>query len=559
MARRLRSAAVTAGAERAPNRAMLRSVGFCDDDFGKPLIGIASAFSTLGACNAGLDELARIAEQGVRDAGGMPLRFGVMTVSDAISMGTSGMRYSLVSREIIADSIEATVSSASMDGVLVLGACDKNLPGAMIAIGRMNIPAVCIYGGTIRSHAVQGGQLTSASVFEAVGARAVGAIDQQALADIERTAIQGVGACAGMFTANTMSAIAEVLGLARPYTATMAADSDGKREDARLSAHALVDAVSSRRTPRAMLTKAAFENAIAVMFALGGSTNGVLHLLAVARAADVTLTLDDFERIGAKVPVLCDMKPSGRYVATELHEAGGVPQVMKMLLSRGLINGAALTISGATVEKVLSSVPAVPPKDQDVIRPWSRPVYPKGHLVVLKGNLAPEGAIAKVSGVRRRSFRGPARVFGSETDCLKAILGNRIRRGDVVVLRYQGPKGGPGMPEMLAPTGALVGAGLSEDVALVTDGRFSGSSYGLLVGHVAPEAFTGGPLAFVRDGDVVNVDAEQGRLDLDIGDEEFERRRRAWEPPPAASRTSVLAKYAGTVGSASGGATTDVD
>ncbi len=558
MTPKLRSAAITEGVQRAPNRAMLRAVGFGDDDFGKPIVGIASGYSTITPCNAGLDVLSRRAEDAIRAAGAMPQVFGTITVSDGISMGTEGMRYSLVSREVIADSIETACGAQSMDGVLAIGGCDKNMPGAMMAIARMNIPAVFVYGGTIKPGRYEGQDLTVVSAFEAVGQRAAGRIGDAELLEVERHACPGKGSCGGMFTANTMSSVIEAMGMSLPYSSTMAAEDDEKAESAARSAVMLVEAVQRRILPRQILTRKAFENGIAVVMALGGSTNAVLHLLAMARAAGVPLELDDFESIRARVPVLCDLKPSGRYVATDLHRAGGIPQVMKILLHHGVLHGDGLTVSGQTIAETLRQVPAEPRSDQDVIRPWSRPLYPQGHLAILRGNLASEGAVAKISGVKSPRITGPARVFDSEEACLDAILSGRIRPGDVVVIRYEGPRGGPGMREMLAPTSALIGAGLGESVALITDGRFSGGTYGLVVGHVAPEAAVGGTIALVEEGDLVTIDAERRALELDVCRDELDRRRAEWRPPSPRYTAGVLHKYARLVSSASLGAVTDL-
>ncbi|HEY9016031.1 MAG TPA: dihydroxy-acid dehydratase, partial [Gemmatimonadales bacterium] len=554
----LRSSAITQGVQRAPNRAMLRAVGFGDADFSKPIIGIANAHSTITPCNAGLEGLARRAEEAVKQAGGMPQVFGTVTVSDGISMGTEGMKYSLVSREVIADSIETACGAQSMDGVLAVGGCDKNMPGAMIAIARMNIPGIFVYGGTIKPGHYDGRDLTVVSAFEAVGQHSAGKIDDRELLEIERRACPGKGSCGGMFTANTMSSIFEAMGMSLPYSSTMAAEDDEKAESAYQSGQTLVQAVRRRLLPRHILTAKAFDNAIAVTMALGGSTNAVLHLLAIARAAGVPLTLDDFESIRERVPVLADLKPSGRFVATDLHRAGGVPQVMKILLEHGVLHGDALTINGQTVAEQLRPVPKDPRSDQDVIRPWSRPLYPQGHLAILRGNLAPEGSVAKISGVKTAAMTGPARVFESEESCLEAILAGRIQPGDVIVIRYEGPRGGPGMREMLAPTSAIIGAGLGDSVGLITDGRFSGGTYGMVVGHVAPEAAVGGAIALVEEGDRITIDAERRLLQLDVPSDELERRRSAWKPRKPRYTSGVLHKYAKLVSSASVGAVTDL-
>ena len=552
-----RSQAITAGMERAPNRAMLRAVGFDDSDFEKPIVGVASAHSNLTPCNVGIGGLVERAEASLRTGGAMPQRFGTITVSDGISMGTDGMRYSLVSREVIADSIETVCRAQAMDGLLAVGGCDKNMPGAMIAIARLDVPAVFVYGGTIRPGHLAGRDLTVVSVFEAVGQRSAGRISADELGAIERHACPGAGSCGGMFTANTMSAAFEAMGMSLPYSSTMAAEDEEKAVSAEESARVLCAAIAADLRPSRILTRAAFDNAIAVVMALGGSTNAVLHLLAIADAASVPLALDDFETVRARVPVLCDLKPSGRYVTTDLHRAGGVPQVMKVLLENGRLDGHALSVTGKTLRELLADVPTRPREDQDVIRPFERPLYSTGHLAVLRGNLAPEGSVAKLSGVAMRRITGPARVFDGEEECLQAILAGRIRPGDVVVIRYEGPRGGPGMREMLAPTSALIGAGLGDSVGLLTDGRFSGGTYGLVVGHVAPEAAVGGPLALVEEGDPITIDGDARRVDLGVDDGELERRRGRWVAPPPHAGRGVLAKYARQVGSASFGAVTD--
>ena len=557
MSDNFRSRAITEGLERAPNRAMLRAVGFKDGDFAKPIVGIASAYSTITPCNAGLDRFARRAEQTLRQAGAMPQIFGTITVSDGISMGTEGMRYSLVSREVIADSIETACGAQRMDGLLAIGGCDKNMPGAMIAIARLDIPAIFVYGGTIKPGHHAGRDLTVVSVFEAVGAAGAGRMPQDELLEIERRACPGAGSCGGMFTANTMSAAIEAMGMSLPRSSTMAAEDQETADSAARSAGVLFEAVRGRRLPRSILTRKAFENAIAVVMAIGGSTNAVLHLLAIARAAGVPLALEDFEAARRRVPVLCDLKPSGRYVTTDLHRAGGIPQVMRMLYANGVLHGDALTIDGRTVAEVIKDVPTRPSADQDVIRPWDRPLAPQGHIVILRGNLAPEGAVAKVSGHGSHEITGPARVFDSEEACLAAILAGNIKTGDVIVIRYEGPKGGPGMREMLAPTAALIGAGLGETVGLITDGRFSGGSHGLVVGHVAPEAALGGPLALVQEGDSITIDAGRGDLRINVGDRILATRRAKWHAPAPRYTSGVLAKYARLVSSSSHGAVTD--
>ena len=559
MSDNFRSRTVTRGVERTPNRAMLRAVGFGDEDFEKPIVGVANGYSTVTPCNAGLDVLAGRAVEALRAAGAMPQVFGTITVSDGISMGTEGMKYSLVSREVIADSIETVCQAQSLDGVLAVGGCDKNMPGALIAIARMNIPSVFVYGGTIRAGHYRGEDLTVVSAFEAVGSFCAGRMKESDLLEVERRACPGAGSCGGMYTANTMSSAIEAMGLSLPYSSTMAAEDDEKAESAARSAEVLAEAVRRQILPRDILTRKALENAIAVVMAVGGSTNAVLHLLAIAHAARVPLALEDFEAIRARTPVLCDLKPSGRYVATDLHAAGGVPQVMKMLLVNGLLHGDALTVTGQTIAEVLADVPGEPRRGQDVIRPFDRPVYAEGHLAVLKGNLAPEGAVAKISGVKTRRLTGPARVFDSEEACLAAVLNGSIRPGDVLVIRYEGPRGGPGMREMLAPTSAIIGAGLGDAVALMTDGRFSGGTYGMVVGHVAPEAAVGGPLALVEEGDSITVDAEARLLSLAVPEDEVARRRAAWSRPAPRHTRGVLAKYARLVSSSSLGAVTDLE
>ncbi|MEP0799770.1 dihydroxy-acid dehydratase [Funiculus sociatus] len=554
-----RSQVVTQGVQRSPNRAMLRAVGFGDRDFTKPIVGIANGYSTITPCNMGLNQLASRAESGAKEAGAMPQMFGTITISDGISMGTEGMKYSLVSREVIADSIETVCNGQSMDGVLAIGGCDKNMPGAMIAIARINIPAIFVYGGTIKPGHHNGRDLTVVSSFEAVGQYSAGKIDEMELQEVERKACPGAGSCGGMYTANTMSSAFEVMGMSLPYSSTMAAEDAEKADSAEKSAFVLVEAIKKQILPRQILTRQAFENAISVIMAVGGSTNAVLHLLAIANAVGVELNLDDFETIRAKVPVLCDLKPSGRYVANDLHKAGGIPQVMKMLLVRGLLHGDALTVTGQTIAEVLTDVPEEPSPNQDVIRPWNNPMYAQGHLAILRGNLATEGAVAKITGVKIPTMTGPARVFESEEACLQAILAGKINRGDVLVIRYEGPKGGPGMREMLAPTSALIGAGLGDAVGLITDGRFSGGTYGMVVGHVAPEAAVGGAIALVEEGDSITIDAPNRLLNLNVTDEELQRRRAAWQPPTPRYTKGVLAKYAKLVSSSSVGAVTDLN
>ena len=556
MTEKYRSFTITRGVPRSPNRSMLRAIGYTDADFEKPIVGIANGHSTMNPCNAGIQPLADAADAAARRAGAMPQMFGTITVTDGISMGTEGMKYSLVSREVIADSIETAVQSQFMDGVLCLGGCDKNMPGAMIGIARMNIPAIFVYGGTIKPGRYKGQDLQIVSVFEAVGAFNAGKMSQEDFDCIERKALPGVGACGGMYTANTMSSSIEAIGLSLPYSSTMAAEDEEKRESAAKSMEVLVEAVKKGIRPRDIITRESLENAISVVMATGGSTNAVLHWLAIAHAAGVPWTIDDFERVRQKVPVLCDLKPSGRYVAVDLHRAGGIPQVMKMLLAHGLLHGHCRTITGQTIEEVLRDVPAEPRRDQDVIRPWDNPMYEHGHLAILRGNLATEGCVAKITGLKNPVITGPARVFESEPDCMDAILADRIRPGDVLVIRYEGPKGGPGMREMLAPTSALIGKGLGESVGLITDGRFSGGTWGMVVGHVAPEAYAGGTIALVREGDSITIDAHRLLVQLDVPDAEIEKRRAAWKQPPPRYTTGVLGKYAQLVGTASKGAVT---
>lgn len=554
----VRSQAITQGVQRSPNRAMLRAVGFQDEDFTKPIVGIANGYSTITPCNMGINVLAQRAEAAIKQASAMPQMFGTITISDGISMGTEGMKYSLVSRDVIADSIETACNGQSMDGVLAIGGCDKNMPGAMIAIARMNIPAIFVYGGTIKPGHHNGRDLTVVSAFEAVGEYSAGKIDEAELLEVERKACPGAGSCGGMYTANTMSSAFEAMGMSLPYSSTMAAEDAEKADSTEKSAVVLVEAIRKQLLPRQILTRKAFENAISVIMAVGGSTNAVLHLLAIAHSAGVELSLDDFEIIRARVPVLCDLKPSGRYVATDLHRVGGIPQVMKMLLVHDLLHGDALTITGQTLAEVLADIPEEPRQDQDVIRPWDNPMYAQGHLAILRGNLATEGAVAKITGVKKPQITGPARVFESEEACLDAILAGQIKAGDVIIVRYEGPKGGPGMREMLAPTSALIGAGLGDAVGLITDGRFSGGTYGMVVGHVAPEAAVGGAIALVQEGDLITIDAPARSLHLHVCDEELEQRRANWQPPKPRYTTGVLAKYAKLVASSSVGAVTDL-
>ncbi len=556
-----KSQVVTQGAARSPNRAMLRAVGFQDADFVKPIVGLANGYSTITPCNMGINTLALRAEKAMRDAGGMPQMFGTITISDGISMGTEGMKYSLVSRDVIADSIETAVTGQSMDGVLAIGGCDKNMPGAMIAMARMNVPAIFVYGGTIKPGHHDGKDLTVVSSFEAVGQFSAGKITEDYLADIERNACPGAGSCGGMFTANTMSSAFEAMGMSLAYSSTMAAVDEEKAVSAEESGRVLVNAVRNQYLPRDIITRKSIENAIAVIMAVGGSTNATLHFLAIANSAGVELVLDDFETIRAKVPVICDLKPSGRYVATDLHSAGGIPQVMKILLNHGLIHGDCLTITGETIAERLANIPDEPTPHEPiaghpVIRPWDNPMYAQGHLAILKGNLAENGSVAKITGVKNPIITGPARVFESEEDCLAAILANQINAGDVLVIRYEGPKGGPGMREMLATTAALYGQGTGDKVALITDGRFSGATRGMCIGHVGPEAAVGGVIGLLQDGDIIEIDAEAGTLNVRLDDAELATRRSIWTPRETDYTAGAIWKYAQTVGTAEKGAVT---
>ncbi len=556
---KLRSSAITQGIQRSPNRSMLRAVGFRDGDFIKPIIGVANGYSTITPCNIGLNKLSKRAEDAIRASGAMPQMFGTITVSDGISMGTKGMHYSLVSREVIADSIETACNAQSMDGVCAIGGCDKNMPGAMLAIARMNIPSIFIYGGTIKPGKLDGEDLTVVSAFEAVGQLTSGKISKERLNDVEKNCIPGAGSCGGMFTANTMSAVIEVLGLSLPHSSTMAAEDFEKELSSEKSAITLVKAIEKDIRPLDLMTRKAFENAIAVIMAVGGSTNAVLHLLAIAKTAGVELNIDDFEKIRQKVPVICDLKPSGKYVTVDLHNAGGIPQVMKILLNAGLIHGECKNIEGKTITELLKDIPDNPPNNQKVIRTIDNPLYKKGHLAILKGNLAIEGSVAKISGVKNPVLSGPAKIFESEESCLESILKNEIKAGDVVVIRNEGPVGGPGMREMLAPTSAIVGQGLGEKVALITDGRFSGGTYGLVVGHIAPEAAVGGNIALIKEGDIITVDALNQIIEVSLTEQELEIRRKSWKKPLPRHKKGVLAKYARIVSTSSLGAVTDLE
>ena len=552
-----RSANITEGKSRAPNRSMYYGMGYEEGDFGKPMIGVANGHSTITPCNSGLQKLADAAVAAIEAAGGNAQIFGTPTISDGMAMGTEGMKYSLVSREVISDCIETCVQGQWMDGVLVVGGCDKNMPGGMMGMLRANVPAIYVYGGTILPGRYKGQDLNIVSVFEAVGENAAGKLSDEDLHQIEQRAIPGTGSCGGMYTANTMSSAFEALGMSLPYSSTMANPHDEKMNSAQESAKVLIEAVKKDIKPRDIVTKKSLENAVAVIMATGGSTNAVLHFLAIAHAAGVEWTIDDFERVRRKVPVLCDLKPSGKYLAVDLHNAGGIPQVMKTLLAAGLLHGDCLTITGKTIAETLQDIPEVPRADQDVIRPITKPMYAEGHLAVLKGNLSPEGAVAKITGLKNPVITGPARVFDDEQSALKAILDGKITAGDVMVLRYLGPKGGPGMPEMLAPTGALIGAGLGESVGLITDGRFSGGTWGMVMGHVAPEAAAGGNIAFVHEGDSITIDARQLLLQLNIDDATLAQRKVGWTPPAPRYTRGVQAKFAFNASSASKGAVLD--
>lgn len=544
--------------DKAPSRAMLRAVGFKDADFKKSHIGVASTWSMVTPCNMHIDLLARESELGVNNAGGKAIVFNTITISDGISMGTEGMKYSLVSREVIADSIETVIACENLDGVVAIGGCDKNMPGCLIAMARLNRPAVFVYGGTIMPGEYKGEAVDVVSVFEAVGAHARGDLSSGELKKIEMCAIPGPGSCGGMYTANTMASAIEALGMSLPNSSAQAAISKDKAKDCRDAGAAVMNLLKMGITPRDIMTKKAFENAITVVTALGGSTNAVLHLLAMAHAAGVPLKLDDFTRIGRKVPVLADLRPSGKYVMAELVKIGGLPPLMKMLLDKGLLHGDCLTVTGKTLAENLKSAKPYP-KGQDVVRDFENPKKKDGHLVILYGNLAEKGAVAKISGNEGLKFTGQARVFDSEETALKAILDGTIKKGHVIVIRYEGPKGGPGMREMLAPTSAVMGKGLGQDVALITDGRFSGGSHGFVVGHITPEAYEGGLIALVKNGDPITIDAVKRTINLDLPQSEIEKRRTAWKRPKPRYTSGVLAKYAAHVSNASEGAVTDKD
>jgi len=552
-----RSRLITAGVARSPNRAMLRAVGFKDGDFDKPIVGVANGHSTMNPCNAGIQPLVDRAMAALKEAGAMPQVFGFPTVTDGIGMGTEAMKYSLVSREVIADAIETSVNGQAMDGVLSVGGCDKNMPGSIMAMARINVPGIFVYAGTIKPGFWKGEKLTIVSPFEAVGAFTAGKMKEEDLIGIEKNACPTVGACGGMYTANTMSSSFEALGMSLLGSSQMASPDPEKADSAAASAKVLFNAIKLDLKPRDIITRQSIENAIALVMATGGSTNAVLHYLAIAHAAEVEWTIDDFERVREKVPVLCELKPSGRFVATDFHQAGGVPQVLKMLLNHDLLNGDCITITGKTLAEELKDVPDEPRKNQEVIRPWSKPLYAQGHLAILKGNLSPEGCVAKISGLKSLEITGPACVFDSEPLAMDAILAKKIKAGDVIVIRYEGPKGGPGMQEMLAPTSALIGQGLGESVGLITDGRFSGGTWGMVVGHVAPEAYSGGVLALVQEGDSITIDAHKHLVQLNVSDAEIAKRRAAWKQPQPRYTRGALGKFIKLVSTASKGAVTD--
>ncbi len=548
---------MTRGDHRAPNRAMLRAVGFKDEDFKKPIVGVASTWSNLTPCNMHIDELARQADKGIREASGMPLTFGTITVADGISMGTEGMKYSLVSREVIADSVETVCNGQRFDGLLGIGGCDKNMPGCLMAMARMNIPSIFVYGGTIKPGRYQDKDIDIVSIFEAVGAYGTKKITQEEFKAIECNACPGAGSCGGMYTANTMASAIEALGMSLPYSSSRDAESDEKRNDTRKAGEAVVHLVEKNIKPRDILTKKAFENAIALVMALGGSTNAVLHLIAIAKESYVKLTIEDFNRIGQKVPHLANLKPSGKFVMSDLNRYGGIPAVMRLLLDAKLIHPDCLTVTGKTVAENLKDVKPI--NHAEIVRPLSNPLYPTGPMVILKGNLAPEGAVAKISGLKVLYHRGPARVYACEEEALAAIMGGKIKKNDVVVIRYEGPKGGPGMREMLSPTSALIGAGLGDSVALVTDGRFSGGSHGFVVGHVAPEAAVRGPIAALKNGDIIVIDPKKRLLKVELTSQEIRKRLKKLKPYRPRIRTGILAKYAKLANSAAEGAITSVE
>jgi dihydroxy-acid dehydratase len=552
-----RSKLITAGVARSPNRAMLRAVGFGDGDFTKPIVGVANTHSTMNPCNAGIQPLVDRGIAALQKAGAMPQMFGVPTITDGIGMGTDGMKYSLVSREVIADAIECSVNGQMMDGVITFGGCDKNMPGCMIAMARINVPGIFVYAGTIKPGRWKGQDLTIVSAFEAVGAFAAGKMSEEDFVGIEKNACPSVGACGGMYTANTMSSSFEAMGMSLLGSSQMSSPDPEKADSAALSAEVLVQAIEKNLRPRDIITRESIENAVSLIMATGGSTNAVLHFLAIASAADVEWTIDDFERVRRRVPVLCDLKPSGRYVAADFHRAGGVPVVLKMLLDKGLLNGDCMTITGRTMAEELALHPTTRRDDQDVIRAWDNPMYAEGHLAILKGNLSPEGCVAKVTGLKQRHITGPARVFDSENQVMEAIMARKIVAGDILVIRYEGPKGGPGMQEMLAPTAALIGQELGDSVGLITDGRFSGGTWGMVVGHISPEAQVGGPIAFVQEGDSITIDADRLLIQLNVDDAEIARRKAAWTAPPLRFNRGLMGKFTRQVSSASKGAVTD--
>ena len=551
-----RSKAITGGINRSPNRAMLREVGFGDDDFDKPIVGVANGHSTMNPCNAGIQPLVDRGMAALKEAGAMPQVFGVPTVTDGIGMGTEGMKYSLISREVIADAIETSVNGQMMDGAFVVGACDKNMPGGMMAMARMNIPAIYVYGGTIKPGLWKGVPVNLVSSFEAVGAFSAGKMSKEDYDGIERNACPTHGACGGMYTANTMSSSFEALGMSLLGSSSMANPDGEKADSAAASAKVLVNAIKNDIRPRDIITRKSIENAVSLIMATGGSTNAVLHFLAIASAAEVEWTIDDFEMVRKKTPVLCDLKPSGKYMMTDLHKAGGVPVVLNMLLDQGCLHGDCMTITGKTIGEELKAWRKTP--DGEVIRPWDKPMYEQGHLAILKGNLAPEGCVAKITGLKNPAITGPARVFNSENETMEAITANKIKPGDVLVIRYEGPKGGPGMQEMLAPTGALIGQGLGDSVGLITDGRFSGGTWGMVVGHVSPEAYEGGLIALIEEGDSITIDSRKLLLQLNVPEDVIAKRRAAWKRPAPRYTRGLMAKYMKLVGPATKGAVTDL-
>ena len=557
MAENWRSKLITAGVARSPNRAMLRAVGFGDGDFTKPIVGVANTHSTLNPCNAGIQPLVDRGIAALKKSGAMPQMFGVPTITDGIGMGTDGMKYSLVSREVIADAIECSVNGQMMDGVITFGGCDKNMPGCMIAMARINVPGIFVYAGTIKPGRWKGQDLTIVSAFEAVGAFTAGKMSEEDFVGIEKNACPSVGACGGMYTANTMSSSFEAMGMSLLGSSQMSSPDPEKADSAALSAEVLVQAIGKNLRPRDIITRESIENAVSLIMATGGSTNAVLHFLAIASAADVEWTIDDFERVRRRVPVLCDLKPSGKYVAADFHRAGGVPVVLKMLLDKGLLNGGCMTITGRTMAEELALHPTTRRDDQDVIRAWDNPMYAEGHLAILKGNLSPEGCVAKVTGLKQRHITGPVRVFDSENQVMEALMARKIVAGDILVIRYEGPKGGPGMQEMLAPTAALIGQELGDSVGLITDGRFSGGTWGMVVGHISPEAQVGGPIAFVQEGDSITIDADRLLIQLNVDDAEIARRKAAWTAPPLRFNRGLMGKFTRQVSSASKGAVTD--